>query len=126
MFRATKTAVAAILALAIAALPVVLDRCAESCEAHRHTVASTPACHHAAATGTHISHVPTPCGHDHNATAVTAAKSSAPTGRAFDSIVAVETQATVAPPTAADLRVRPHSPSDASPTLDRRSLPLRL
>src|SRR5882672_6456461 len=99
MFRATRIAVAAILALAIAALPVVLDRCAESCEAHRHTVASTPTCHHAASTGTHISHVPTSCGHDHNATAVTVAKSAATTARTFDSIVAVEIQPAVAPPT---------------------------
>lgn len=126
MFRATRIAVAAIVALAIGVLPVVLDRCAESCEAHRNTVASTPACHHAAPTGTHISHGPAPCGHDHNATAVTAAKSPAPTGRAFDSIVAMDSQPAVAPATAADLRVRPHSPPDFSATLDCRSLPLRV
>ena len=120
-----RIAVAAILAMAIAALPVMLDRCAEPCEAHQDTVASTPACHHAASTGTHISQVPTPCGHDHNGT-VTATNSSVPTGRAFDSIVLVGTQATVALPTAADLHVRPHSLPRSSPTLDRRSLPLRV
>ena len=54
MFRSARLAVAALLALAIAALPVVLDRCAESCEAHQHVVAATPACHHAASTGTHL------------------------------------------------------------------------
>ena len=55
MFRATRIAVAAILALAVVALPVVLAQCVESCEAHQRTVASTPACHHAASVGTHIS-----------------------------------------------------------------------
>jgi len=126
MFRATRIAVAATLALAIAALPVVLDRCAESCEAHRNTVASTPACHHATSTGTHISHAPAPCGHDHNGTTVTAANNSAPKVRVFDSIVAVDSRLAFAPPAAAELRVRPHSPQSSSPTLDRRSLPLRV
>jgi len=125
MFRATRIAVAANLALAVAALPIAIDRCAESCEAHQNTVASTPACHHAAPTGIQISQVPTPCGHDHNAAAVTATNSSVPTGRAFGSIVLVDTQP-VALPTAADVRVRPHSPTNFSPTLDRRSLPLRV
>jgi hypothetical protein len=126
MFRATRIAVAAVLALAIAALPVVLDRCAESCEAHRNAVASTPACHHATSTGTHISQVPTPCGHDHNGTAVTTAKSPTPTAPSFDSVVTMDSQVTVAPTAAADLRVWPHSPPDFSPTLDGRSLSLRV
>ena len=126
MFRATRTAVAALLALAIAVLPVVLDRCADSCEAHQHNVASTPACHHAASTGTHVSQVPSPCGHDHNATALTVAKRPAPTERAFDSIVAIKNEPAMAPAMAAGLRVRPHSPPDSSPNLDRRSLPLRV
>src|SRR5216684_1434743 len=101
MFRATRIAIAAILGVAIAALPVVLDRCAEACEAQQHTVASTPACHHAAPTGTHVSQVPAPCGHDHNGTAVMAAKSPASTGRVFASIVAAGSQPTGAPPIAA-------------------------
>jgi hypothetical protein len=126
MVRATRTAVAALLALAIAVLPVVLDGCADSCEAHQHTVASTPACHHAASTGAHLSQVPSPCGHDHNATALTAAKRPAPAERAFDSIVAIDNEPAMAPAMASGLRVRPHSPPDSSPTLDRRSLPLRV
>lgn len=125
MCRPTRVAVAAVLALTVAALPVVLDRCAESCEAHRDTIASAPACHHVTSTGTHVSEVPPSCGHDHNGTAVTT-KSPAPTGRAFDSIVTLDRQLAVAPPAAADLRFRPHSPSDSSPALGRRSLPLRV
>ena len=80
MFRATKIAVAAVVALAMAVLPVVLDQCAGSCEAHRDTVASTPACHHTTSTGTHIAHVPNPCAHDHNGTVITTANNPAPTG----------------------------------------------
>ena len=126
MFRAIKTAVAALLALAIAALPVVLDRCADSCEAHQYLAASTPACHHADSTGTHLSQVPSPCGHDHNATTLTAAKRPASTERAFGSIVATESEQAITFAVAAGLRVRPHSRPDSPPTLDRRSLPLRV
>ena len=43
MFRATRITVAAVVALAIVVLPVLLNQCAESCEAHRYTVASTSA-----------------------------------------------------------------------------------
>ena len=126
MFRATKIAVAAVVALAMAVLPVVLDQCAGSCEAHRHTIASTPACHHTTSTGTHIAHVPIPCGHDHNGTAITAANNPAPTGKAFHSIVAVDGRPTLVSPAAASHRVRPHSPPSSSLALDRRSLPLRV
>jgi hypothetical protein len=126
MSRAARVTVATLLALAVAALPLVLDRCADSCEAHQHIVASTPACHHAASTGTHLSNVPSRCGHDHNATALTAAKRPAPTERAFDSIVATDSEQTIAFAVAAGLRVRPDSPPESSPTLDRRSLPLRV
>src|ERR1700682_1703784 len=98
MFRATKIAVAAVVALAMAVLPVVLDQCAGSCEAHRDTVASTPACHHTTSTGPHIAPVPIPCGHDHNGTAITAANNPAPMGQAFHSIVAVDTRPTLVSP----------------------------
>jgi hypothetical protein len=125
MFRTTRT-VAAVLALAIIAMPVVLDRCAELCEAHHDTVASAPACHHAASSGTRIAPVPTQCGHDHTGTAVTAAKSSAPTGRAFDSIVAIDTQQALESPVATNLGVRPHSPPALCLSLDGHSLPLRV
>jgi hypothetical protein len=126
MFRTVKCAIAALLGLAIAVLPVVLDRCADSCEAHQHIAASTPACHHAASTGTHVSQVPSPCGHDHNATTLTAAKRPASTERAFGSIVATANEQAITFAVAAGLRVRPHAPPDSSPTLDRRSLPLRV
>src|SRR6184192_361154 len=117
MFGAIRRAVAGILALAIAALPVMFDRCAESCDAHRDTIASTPECHHATSSGTHLSQVPGRCGHDHNGTAVSAANGTRLTGRTFDSIVTLDGHLTLAPPVAATSRVRPHSPPDTSPTL---------
>lgn len=126
MFRAMRMSAATALALAVAVLPVMLDRCSESCEAHRTAVASTPPCHHTTANGTHISQVPDRCGHDHGGTAVMAAKGQAPTGRAFDSIVTDDSQLTVTPPSATHLHVRPHSPPASSSTLDGRSLPLRV
>lgn len=124
MFRATKTAVAALLALAIAALPLVLDRCAESCELH--AIASTPACHHATSTGPHIKQLPTPCGHDHKGTTVAAAQGAAPTGRAFASIIAVGSHQTLMPSAAMSFRIRPDSPPDSTLTPGPHPLPLRI
>jgi hypothetical protein len=126
MFRATRIAVAAVLALAVAALPLMLDRCAESCEAHQSLVANVPACHHVTSTGTHVTKAPASCGHDHSATAVTAAKSLAPTGRAFAFAAIAGSQLTAASAVDADVRVEPHSPPDSSPPLAGRSLPLRV
>src|SRR2546425_3400939 len=105
MYSATRMAVATVLALAITALPVMLDRCTESCAAHRNAVASTPPCHHTTATGTHISQVPDRCGHDHGGTAVMAAKGPAPTGRAFEAVGTVDNQPTGPPPSAIHLPV---------------------
>src|SRR5437763_16456176 len=88
MFRVVKFSTAAVLMLAITALPVILDRCAGTCEAHRDAVASAPACHHAASPGTHLGRVPGRCGHDQRDTAVTATKSAAPSGLIGSIIVA--------------------------------------
>jgi len=66
MFRATRTAVAGVLAAAIAALPVVLGRCAVSCEMHRHSaVETTASCHHVSPPRVRLSPPPSPCGHNH-------------------------------------------------------------
>jgi hypothetical protein len=43
MFCMARIALAGILALTVAALPLMLDRCAESCEGHQ---AVNPGCHH--------------------------------------------------------------------------------
>jgi hypothetical protein len=126
MFRTARGAIAAVLGLAIAVLPVVLDQCAGSCEAHQQIAVSTPECHHAASTGTHVSPAPSPCGHNHNAATLSAAKDAAPAGRAFGVEAAIDHEAAIVFAPVAGLRVRPHSPPDSSPTLERRSLPLRV
>jgi hypothetical protein len=73
MLRKLQSATAAVLVVAVAALPVILDRCAVTCEAHQ-DVEATPACHHGSVEGTHIVPAPGACGHDHGETVVTAAK----------------------------------------------------
>jgi hypothetical protein len=126
MLRAIRLAVAMIVALAVAALPVMLDRCAASCEAHQATVASTPSCHHATALGAHLAQVPAPCGHDHNGTSVTAANGFAPSARAFALTAVLSNQPVVAVPAGPDVRVDPDAPPNSPPTGAGHSLPLRI
>ena len=126
MFRVTRLAIAAVLALAVAALPLMLDRCAESCEAHHSATAETPACHHATAPATRITNAPDSCGHDHTGTAGTAAKSVASVERSFAVSAIAAGQPSVAPAVEADVRVDLHSPPDSSPSLAARLLPLRV
>ena len=126
MIRVTRIAAAAVLALAVAALPLMLDRCAASCDAHPSALSSAPACHHATSTGARITKSPASCGHQHNATAVTAAKTVAPTARAFNLLATVPGLLVVPTPAGANRRAHPHSPPDAFPALAARSLPLRV
>src|SRR5689334_11324805 len=114
------------LALSVAALPLLLDRCAQDCESHRGRTASTPACHHEAQTGAHISHAALPCGHDHHGAAVVAIKSVVP--RQMSTIVAtvVDAQSTSCVLGALDRRISAHSPPGSSLVLHTQSLPLRL
>src|SRR5258708_2034521 len=126
MFRATRNATAIALMLAVAALPVVLDRCAGLCQVHRDAIASTPSCHHPTSTAARIGHMPTACGHDHTGTAVTWAKTSTPEGRSFGPMVAAAEVPTALTPAASDQRVVTHSPPGSSIRPDARSLPLRI
>jgi len=126
MFRWMRTAIAAVLALTVAALPLMLDRCSESCDAHQSAVATTPACHHASSSGMRLTNVPASCGHDHNAGVVTAAKTFAPTDRAFALTALPGHQFSSAPPVEPGVRVDPHALRDPSPPLAARSLPLRV
>src|SRR4051795_11515532 len=99
MFRVTRIAVATVLALAIGALPLMLDRCAELCDAAHPTAAAeaSPPCHHAAPAGTRLTSAPAPCGHDHYGPVVTAVKSVASTDRtvAFTGVAAGRTPVAV-------------------------------
>lgn len=126
MLRVTNTAIAAVLALSIAALPTMLDRCAETCDAHEAAAAATPPCHHAVSTGTHLTTAPATCGHDHTSSAFTASKSFAASDRAFALTAILDSTTALAPRPFANLRFEPHGPPDSSPPLFGRSLPLRV
>ena len=126
MFRVMRFATAATLALAVAMLPVVLDQCAESCEAHRDATASTPSCHHATSAGLRIKEVPTRCGHDHNDIVATSAPGSTRADRALDNMVAMVAPRASLTAALPFRRVLTHTPPEpSSPPLDR-SLPLRI
>jgi hypothetical protein len=117
---------ATVLAIALVALPLALDQCAASCEAHHDAAAATPRCHHAAATTTRIGQVPSPCGHDHGRTVVMPANRVAPLLPAFDSAITVAV-AFVAPASASfDRFTQSHDPPGSSLVLSAQSLPLRI
>ena len=63
-----RVSTALVLALAIVALPLVLDQCVAACEAHKAptTDGPQPACHHVTTSTTSLGRVPAPCGHDHD------------------------------------------------------------
>jgi hypothetical protein len=124
--RSTRISTAAVLALAVAACPAMLDQCAASCVEHHESVASAPSCHHATATSDHIGPMPTPCGHDHSGTTVTSAKTSAPLQRGLDAVVAVVALRTAFKPGSSDRRLPGHSPPGARRPIGARPLPLRI
>src|SRR3954451_12574199 len=126
MLRVLRVAVAAVLTIAVGTLPLLVDRCAASCDAHQATATAAPACHHATATGTHLTQVPSSCGHDHNGTAVTAAKSSVPTDRSFALLATPPSEFWIESPVRADVPVSPHAPPGTPLSLGGRTLPLRV
>jgi hypothetical protein len=126
MFRAMRFATAVALALAVAALPVVLDQCAESCEAHRDAIASTPECHHATPAGTPIKQVPTRCVHGHNGTAATSAQGSTPADRSLESVAAAFELPAFLTLTLSVRRAPTHDPPGPSSPPPSRFLPLRI
>ena len=128
MFRNSRVVLAAVLALAVATLPLMLDQCSAACEAHRDSVASTPACHHTGTTAAfHLGHAPNSCGHDHNGTLVTADNGlTTAASRPLVASVAV-IAIPVNPAAAINHHLRTHAPPGPGSTLlDRSSLPLRL
>jgi hypothetical protein len=127
MVRTTRVVLAAVLAVAVAALPLMLDQCSATCEAHHDSVASTPACHQTATATTFlVGHAPTSCGHDHNGTLVTADNGLTATSRPLVASVAI-VPIPVSPAIAIKQHLRNHAPpGTASTLLDRSSLPLRI
>jgi hypothetical protein len=127
MFRKMRIVVAAVLAVAVAAVPLMLDQCSATCEAHRATVSSTPACHHTGPTTPfRVGHTPNSCGHDHNGTLVTGDNGLTPSSRPLVAAVAAVASSLNAA-VAINRHLRTHAPPGAASTpLGRSSLPLRI
>ena len=81
MFTFTRAATAAVVAVALAALPVLLDRCEASCDMHR-PAAGAPSCHHASPSVPRVGHAPAPCGHDHSGAVAASVVDATPSARA--------------------------------------------
>lgn len=75
--RLMNALVGAVLAFAVAALPILRQRCADDCSTHPAAAASTPACHHDHSSSPRVGHVPLPCDHNHDAPVIVAIKTVA-------------------------------------------------
>jgi hypothetical protein len=122
----TRAGTAAALALALVALPLMLDRCAASCDAHHDDAAATPPCHHTVATTTGIGSAPSSCGHDHGGTVVMPANRVAPVLPACDVAIAAAVAAATPPSASFDRFTQTHDPPGSSLVLGGQSLPLRI
>jgi hypothetical protein len=115
----TRAAVAGALIVAFVALPLAMNLCAASCEAHRalaDAAAPAPACHHAATPSASIGRTPMPCGYGHADRAFVAPAGPDQIARPLTSPAAV--------PMSAAIGTRPalHAPvEEATPPL--RSVP---
>jgi len=92
-----RAVVAIVLTVACATLPLILDQCAASCEAHSAaTSTSGPSCHHAASTLVRLGSVPAPCGHDHSGPVTTLSAAPSPIARTLILALAASVDAIVA------------------------------
>ena len=126
MLRSARIALVPVLAIAIAAVPLILDQCAATCEMHHETVASTPACHHSGTASAHLGRTPQPCGHDHSGSSVTPDGGSIPTVRNFAMGTAIALMPLTPALVATSQTLHTHAPPGPSPQFDRRSLTLRI
>jgi hypothetical protein len=127
MLRYTRVVLAAVLAIAVAAVPLILDQCSAACEAHHESAASAPSCLHAATpTAVHVRHAPSSCGHDHDGSLITSDNGVTATSRPLVTNVAA-LAIYIRPAIAISQGLRPDAPpGTASTLLDRSSLPLRI
>jgi hypothetical protein len=126
MFRGGRVGLVAVLAIAIASVPLLLDQCAATCEMHHESVASAPSCHHSGTASAHLGQMPGTCGHDHNGTTVTVENGSIVSIRGVAMGVAIVMMPISPAMVAAPQAVHTHAPPDAPPSRDRRSLTLRI
>jgi hypothetical protein len=122
----TRSATAAVLVVALAALPLVLDQCVAACEAQHAAVTSAPACHHTNLAKNPTAPTPASCGHDHDGTVGTAGSRTAAPMLAFNSMIAVLVVPAAPTGIAADRSTLTHGPPGSPLSLDSRLLPLRI
>jgi hypothetical protein len=125
MVRAARLATTAALVTMLACLPVMLDQCSGSCDAHQAGVAATPPCHHAQSTGARLGAAPTACNHDHTASAGAVQDVSSVSYRTLGIVAVIATPHL--PSAAHVVRVlSTHAPPGSSGPLHTGSLPLRV
>jgi hypothetical protein len=121
-----RASIAIVLALACATLPLVVDQCTESCEAHSAaSPTSSPSCHHAASATVRLHRIPAPCGHDHSGsvTALTAGPSASRASVLLPADAVSSTAVVDLPTLRAEIHPAASLPTSRSQTL---SLPLRI
>jgi hypothetical protein len=122
--RLVRAAAAAIVAMAVGALPVVIDRCVESCGMDQTAPVGAPSCHHTPSSSPHIASAPVPCGHDHRGVrAIAAASISNDFASAFNAVIPVAHQP-IAFASAGEPSLRGSPPHAV--TVNRSTLPLRV
>jgi hypothetical protein len=125
MFSTIRAASAAVLACALIASPLALDRCSAFCEMHHDAVTSTPSCHHTASTAMRFGRAPAPCGHDHNATSARIAAGLVTLERVVHSAIADLIAPADMSDASRELVFTQRLPDNSSTSHDR-SLPLRI
>jgi hypothetical protein len=85
MSWAMRVSTALVIALALAAVPLVMNQCAALCETADRAL--EPPCHHTSLSGFRIGHTPTPCGLDHSATVTPVTPEASPLARGLTTAV---------------------------------------
>ena len=126
MLRAVRLTVAMLLAGAIAGLPIVLDQCAASCDAHQSAATATPPCHHAQTTGAQFQPASPDCHHDHAASLGALPSTTSPQERHGLAMPWTPFAESMTSHDSAFVLVSTHAPPDLDSGTHARSLPLRI
>jgi hypothetical protein len=120
-----RAASAAILAVALALLPLALDRCSVLCETHHAMAVSAPSCHHGTPAAARIAGGATACAHHHNSAIAAASRAVLTPERDSQTGTVVSTSPADTPGSPRESVVR-RLPPDPSSRPQDRSLSLRI
>jgi hypothetical protein len=126
VFRIARFSAVGMLAIAIASVPLILDRCATKCEMHHETVAGAPTCHHPGTTSPRLAQTPGTCGHDHSAAGVAPESGAIRMIHDFTMGVAFVTMPIAAVATLASEAVHRHGPPGPTVLSERLRVSLRI